>query len=361
MSSFLFNPFSHLPTYNPVGLLSMTGIVNYHGFDLSDLPKLTGKIAVITGGQAGIGREITAQLLLHGIAQVYILARSEGKYIDAKEEWTRRTSLSMSEIEKKTEFISCNLSDIKDVQRAASSLLQKCSRCDILIHNAALPMVPKYTLSPQGIDEVFATNHIGHFVLTNILLPLLERTAAEHGTARIVVTSSMLHLACQHLDLNLLTSPTGIKSPAFVDSAWCYARSKLANILFTRELTRLLQKRGSSKVYANVYYPGNIPTEAMDAWKEMLGNLGGALFKGLFKWTGQTTTDAATTALFLAASKDVEDRDLRGRYFIPIATEDKTTTIAQDKDLAKNLWYWSERKVAETLGEGWQDVNEAGG
>ncbi|KAK5241647.1 hypothetical protein LTR16_009169, partial [Cryomyces antarcticus] len=192
----------------------------------------------------------------------------------------------MSEIEKKTEFISCNLSDIKDVQKAASSLLRKCSRCDILIHNAALPMVPKYTLSPQGIDEVFATNHIGHFVLTNILLPLLERTAAEHGTARIVVTSSMLHLACQNLDLNLLTSPTGIKSPTFVDSAWRYARSKLANILFTRELTRLLQKRGSSKVYANVYYPGNIPTEAMDAWKEMLGNLGGAVVKGLFKWIG---------------------------------------------------------------------------
>ncbi|KAL2356486.1 putative short chain dehydrogenase/reductase [Cryomyces antarcticus] len=339
----------------------MTGIVNYHGFDLSDLPKLTGKIAVITGGQAGIGREITAQLLLHGIAKVYILARSEGKYIDAKEEWTRKTSLSMSEIEKKTEFISCNLSDIKDVQKAASSLLRKCSRCDILIHNAALPMVPKYTLSPQGIDEVFATNHIGHFVLTNILLPLLERTAAEHGTARIVVTSSMLHLACQNLDLNLLTSPTGIKSPTFVDSAWRYARSKLANILFTRELTRLLQKRGSSKVYANVYYPGNIPTEAMDAWKEMLGNLGGAVVKGLFKWIGQTTADAATTALFLAASKDVEDRDLRGRYFIPIATEGKITTIAQDKDLAKNLWYWSERKVAETLGEGWQEVDEADG
>ncbi|KAK5041867.1 hypothetical protein LTR16_011736, partial [Cryomyces antarcticus] len=76
----------------------------------------------------------------------------------------------------------------------------------------------------------------------------------------------------------------------------------------------------------------------------MLGNLGGAVVKGLFKWIGQTTADAATTALFLAASKDVEDRDLRGRYFIPIATEGKITTIAQDKDLAKNLWYWSERK-----------------
>lgn len=71
------NPFAHLPSLNPLTLLRMSGFLTYKGFDLADTPGLSGKVCVITGGQAGIGREIVAQLLLHGISKVYILARTE--------------------------------------------------------------------------------------------------------------------------------------------------------------------------------------------------------------------------------------------------------------------------------------------
>ncbi len=76
--------------------------------------------------------------------------------------------------------------------------------------------------------------------------------------------------------------------------------------------------------------------------------------KGTFWILGQSTTDAAATAIFLAASQEVARGDLKGKYFIPIATEDKTSKIAEDMDLARNLWYWSDSKVAETLGKDWQ-------
>ncbi len=166
-------------------------------------------------------------------------------------------------------------------------------------------------------------------------------------------------MACQELDVSLVTSPTRIKSPASLDSCWRYARSKLANILFTRELAHRLDKKGVETVYVNCFFPGNIPTEAMDTWKQLFGPLGG-LLKGAFQFVGQSATDAATTAIYLAASPEVEEKNQKGKYFIPIATEDKTSTIAENKDLAKNLWYWTDSKVAQTLGKGWQERQPKG-
>lgn len=199
---------------------------------------------------------------------------------------------------------------------------------------------------------------MGHFVLTSILLPKLEWTAAHFGNTRIVMATSSFHMACQEIDFASLTSPTRTKSPPALDSCYRYARSKLANILFTRELTRRLNNKGVDNVYVNCFFPGNIPTEAMDTWKQLLGTLAGSLLKGTFQLVGQSETDAAATAIFLAASDAVVKNGHKGKYFIPIATEDKTGAVAEDKDLAKNLWYWTEHKVAEALGQGWADDEE---
>ncbi len=129
-------PFSHLPSYNPLILFKMTGLINYQGFSLSETPSLQGKVAVITGGQAGIGREVTAQLLLHGIEQVYILARNEYKYNDALKEWSEQRGIATEDGKKRSDFIKCDLSDIEDVRRVADELLSKLDRLDILINNA---------------------------------------------------------------------------------------------------------------------------------------------------------------------------------------------------------------------------------
>ncbi|KAI9780041.1 MAG: hypothetical protein M1839_007023 [Geoglossum umbratile] len=348
-----YNPLSLLPSLNPIALFRMTGFVNFKSFSLSSTPPLDGKVAVITGGQAGIGKEISAQLLLHGISKVYIIARNRSRYLEAKNYWHKSKGLTMDDIERRTEFLACDLGDIKSVGRVGHELLEKLQRLDILINNAALPTVPEYTLSVQGIETIFAVNHVGHFALTNILLPLIESTATAHGDARIIVTSSSLHMGCHEIDFATLTSPTRTRRFAGIDSTYRYARSKLANILFARELTHRLEESGMPNVYTNVYFPGNIPTEAMDTWNELFG-VAGNLVKGAFRFIGQSTTEGAATAIFLAASPEVERRQLRGKYFIPIATEDKTSKIAEDMDVARELWEWTDAKVTETLGRNWQ-------
>ncbi|KAI9838770.1 MAG: hypothetical protein M1837_002336 [Sclerophora amabilis] len=338
----------------------MSGLFTYKGFSLSETPSLHGKVAVITGGQAGIGQEITAQLLRHGISKVYVLARRKQKFEEARSVWAETQALTPEELDRRTEFLQCDLSDIRDVKKVAGQLLSKLERLDILINNAALALTPNYTRSAQGIDAVFATNHVGHFVLTNILLPLLEITASSSAnpkatSTRIVTTTSSVHLGCQAIDLPSLTSSTRPKSPATLDSLYRYARSKLANILFTRQLARRLEKKGVSNVYANCFFPGNIATEATDSWKDLFGAWGGGAIKGLLQLIGQSETDAAATAMFLAASEEVErGPGLKGKYFIPIATEDKTSKVAEDGDLARNLWYWTDHKVEEVLGKGWE-------
>lgn len=388
---------SILPSWNPVSLLQSAGFLTRRRFALSDTPSLMGKVAIVTGGQAGIGREMTAQLLLHGISKVYVLARSESRYVDAKAEWVNKDGLSSEDVDTRTEFVQCDLSDIQDVKKVVDLLKKKLDRLDILINNAGkckpccsltvfptdsgwsryiqrkrkktalkkkknkltkithlgLPPTAAYELSQQGIEKIFATNHVGHFILTNLLLPILEQTSTTHGSARIVVTSSSLHMACQQLDLSLLTSPTRTKSPASLDSCWRYARSKLANILFTSELAKRLEKRGATHVYANAFFPGNIPTDAMDTWKELFGTLFGQLVKGSFGLLGQSPEEAAATAIYLATSDEVQLKNLKGQYFVPIAAAQNPSPTAQDKDLAKNLWYWTDNKVSETLGKGW--------
>ena len=89
----------------------------------------------------------------------------------------------------------------------------------------------------------------------------------------------------------------------------------------------------------------SVPTDAMDTWKDLFGSIGGRAIKGVFQVIGQSTSDAAATAIYLATSKDVETKEQKGKYFIPIAKEDTTSKVAEDKDLAMYLWHWCDDKV----------------
>ena len=128
----------------------------------------------------------------------------------------------------------------------------------------------------------------------------------------------------------------------FRSGIWRYARSKLGNILFTRELSRRLLSDpdpGSKNIYVNSFFPGNIATDQMDAWQQYFGSLIGRMIKWGFSVFGQTLEDAAATALYLAASTEITDGEgVRGQYFIPIAKRCGTSSISQDVQLAKDLW-----------------------
>lgn len=202
----------------------------------------------------------------------------------------------------------------------------------------------QYSRSAQNIDTTFAANCVGHQILVTILLPLLKETIAKtppgDEDARIVVTSSSMHALCQRLDLDLLTTPTGPKVRA-VDGIWRYGRSKLGNILFTKELTRRLAEEAdpvSKRIYVNCFFPGNIVTDQWGGWNDYVGGFIGAIVRALFSLIGQSREDGAATALYLAASREVRDKDQRGQYFIPIAKPYSSTKISCDPGLARNVW-----------------------
>ncbi|KKZ59634.1 hypothetical protein EMCG_05392 [[Emmonsia] crescens] len=251
----------------------------------------------------------------------------------------------------RTEFIHCDLGDMLQVKRAARDIRKRTDRLDILICNAD-PLQHRQTppLSPQPIESIFAANHVDHHILTILLLPLPHSTVTrfpDATSARIVFTISSLHQLCRELDLNLLMpSEEAATESACYDGIWHYGRSKLANILFTRELSRRLTEgalRGvsatgvsaggngngsvdddddeaSKHIYVNSFFPGNIATDQMNIWKRYLGTVLGKAFKMFFSVAGQSARDAAATALYLAASEDIVEGDgVRGQYFVAIA------------------------------------------
>ncbi|KAJ5084281.1 hypothetical protein NUU61_008860 [Penicillium alfredii] len=356
----------------------MTGLFTYRNFDLRDTPALDGRVAVVTVCVFVVSCQITAQLLLHGIAKIFIVARSADKFQIAREEWRQREGISLGENDARVEFVKCDLGNISDVKAAAEKIKHKTDQVHILICNADAGLgVPKeYKRSPQNIEWVFATNCVGHQVLVTLLLPLLKKAllTSSNGDVRVVVTSSSLHLVCRRLDLDQLISPSRIKWPALYDGVWRYGRSKLGNILFVKELSRrLLQDRdpATKHIYVNAFFPGNVVTDQWLGWSAYVGRLVGSLVRLAGTYWGQSLEDGAATALFLATSDEVRDKNHRGQYFVPIATACEPSAMGQDLKLARDLWVnthsnharwladlrlqdWIDAQATETLGVGWQ-------
>ncbi|KAJ5151002.1 uncharacterized protein N7482_010254 [Penicillium canariense] len=296
----------------------MTGIFTYRNFSLQDTPSLDGQVAVIT---------------------VIVVARSEDKFTTAREEWRCRQGISLGEGDTRVDFVKCDLGDIKAVWAAAQQIKQKTEYIHILICNAGLG-IPTTASQPHTIDPVFATNCISHQALTTLLLPHLKKAATTTPRgARVVVTSSSLHLLCRTLDPERLSSPPH-KWPALHDGVWRYARSKLGNILFAKELSRRLLEdedgNPANRVFVNSYFPGNIVTAQWEVWGMYLGPWIGGLVRWLARVFGQSVEEGAATAVYLATSGEVSEGGMRGRYFVPVAKD------------------WIDAQVAETLGADWQ-------
>ncbi|OBI44666.1 oxidoreductase [Mycobacterium kyorinense] len=190
----------------------------------ADLPSFVGRTVVVTGANAGLG-EVTARELARVGAHVILAVRNTGKGDEAA-----------GRMEGDVEVRQLDLQDLSSVRRFADGI----DRVDVLVNNAGI-MATKYALTEDGFEGQIGTNHLGHFALTNLLLPKL--------TDRVVTLSSLMH----HFgyislkDLNWQSRPY---------SAWlAYSQSKLANLLFTRELQRRLDAVGSS-LRALAAHPG---------------------------------------------------------------------------------------------------------
>ncbi|KAJ7237703.1 NAD(P)-binding protein [Mycena haematopus] len=150
---------------------------------IRDIPDLSGKVVLITGGNSGIGYETVKVMLLKG-ATVYLAARSSSKGEAAIVELEKETG-------KRAEFLELDLADLASVRRAAEAFLAKESRLDILFNNGGVMTPPMDLLTAQGYDLQFGTNVLGHFFLTELLLPALTASHAHSSVpARVIHTTS---------------------------------------------------------------------------------------------------------------------------------------------------------------------------
>jgi NAD(P)-dependent dehydrogenase (short-subunit alcohol dehydrogenase family) len=272
--------------------------------------------AVVTGANSGIGLE-TARGLARAGFHVVLLCRNRERAEQAK------ADIDASVDGASTEIVLADLGLQADVRRAAAEIEQRLDRLDVLVNNAGLT-VRKRERTAEGHDQMLAVNHLGPFLLTNLLLPLLERSAPS----RIVVVASDAHkfrkLAVDDLEAER-------RGYGFFGLPR-YGETKLMNILFVHELAKRLEGTG---VTVNAVHPGAVATN-LGAPPKVLMGLAGRFMK--------TPVDGAFTSLVVATDPALDG--VSGGYFAGGKRADgKRSKQARDDALAAELWTRSEALV----------------
>jgi len=285
---------------------------------------LRGSVAVVTGASSGIGR-VTAEKLAESGARVLLACRSEERTTGVVDAIRRAGGDSR--------FVHLDLGDLASVRACASRILEESAPLRLLVNNAGL--AGQRGITASGFELAFGTNHVGHFLLTLLLLDRLR----ESGSARIVnVASQSHHQAKDGIDFEAVRRPT--RSLTGMPE---YAVSKLANVLFTAELARRLGKASSVTSYA--LHPGVVAT---NVWRGLPAPLAWVI-----KHFMLSEEDGAKTSLFCATSDAVADHD--GRYYDD-CRERRPSRMAQDESLAERLFRQSEAWTGVALSGG-RDAN----
>ncbi|KAH9811256.1 hypothetical protein DFH28DRAFT_1085079 [Melampsora americana] len=336
------------------GYLNSNLFYRHERFDLSKIPDLSGRVAIVTGGNTGLGYASCLELVRHG-AKVYMASRNESK-----------AKLSILKIQNqipnaKIEFLQFDLTILSSAKNAAIEFMKKETQLDLLINNAGAMMTP-YELSPDGI-EIQACNTTGHFALTIDLLPILIKTSNQsNSNVRIINVTSMGHYLIRKP--NLLTLD-GLNSKSL--SRWGrYKTSKLTNILFNNELQKRLNH---TKIICLTVHPGLVYTDVFRnlfptrsqfdsinynsfnhilislkligmIWIGFLSFLLSLSFDPLIKAFMSDVNQGALTQLYAATSPEIEIKNLKGAYLVPYGQVGRKSKYAQDLDgkLGEALW-----------------------
>ncbi|XP_010731275.2 retinol dehydrogenase 14 [Larimichthys crocea] len=279
----------------------------------TDLTRLDGKTVLITGGNSGVGKDSAIALAMRG-ARVIIACRDADKAEKAVREIKLRSrSLNVLHME-------LDLANLRSVREFCKSFLQTEKRLDILINNAAMPSVLDWT--DDGFSMCFGVNHLGHFLLTNLLLPRLKECAPSRVVTLTCSTYKYQKLNFQDLNYNLL--------PFFT-----YCRSKLANIYFSQELSRITEGKG---VTSYAVHPGFVQS----GWTCHYSFLFRMLMQVIMWMFFVPCEIGAQTVIYCAVSDEAAKHS--GGYFVDCRPA-TLRPFARDAGVAKKLWEASERLV----------------
>jgi NAD(P)-dependent dehydrogenase (short-subunit alcohol dehydrogenase family) len=278
---------------------------------------MKGKVVVVTGSNVGVGLE-TAVGVAALEATTVLACRNEAKAAAAAAEVTRRTWNDDVHV------VRLDLGDLESVRAAADEIRGRWDRLHVLVNNAGGTWTQRQ-VTAQGFEQTFGVNHLGHFYLTNLLLPRLRDSAPSRVVS---VTSAGHHAARRGMRFDDLQSERGY------EGFEAYCRSKLANLLFTRELARRLE---AGSVTANAVHPGSVRSSfGMDG--DLTGFSGWGL--RLVRPFEIGPRRGAKTSIFLATSPDVADQT--GMYWVR-SKPGHMSRQARDDAAAVRLWDESEK------------------
>ncbi len=281
-------------------------------------PVMTGKVCMVTGGNSGIGKETAAGLAKLG-GTVVIVCRDKTKGEAALAEIRTKSG------NQNVDLTLADLSSMQFVRQLAEDFKRKYQKLHVLVNNAGV-VLTKRLVTPEGFEQTFATNHLGHFLLTNLLLDLIKASAP----ARIINVTSEAHRGS-------IIRFDDLQGEKKYSSFRAYGQSKLANVLFTYELARKLEGTGAT---VNCLHPGVVRTGfGHDSGGVM--SLGIWVISPLF----MSAEKAARAALYLATSPEVEG--VTGKYFRK-TREARSSEESYDVEAAR-LWQVSEELTGLSL------------
>ncbi len=276
---------------------------------MTDFPRMDGKTCLVTGATSGIGLATARALAALG-AQLIITGRNPTRMEQAVAEIRRAADNA------EVHALLADFADLSQVRRLAEAFSERFERLDVLVNNAGAFFLRR-EVTPYGVEKTFLVNHLAPFLLTHLLLDALHRSPE----GRIVNVASEAHRSGE-LNLDDLSMAQGYSG------TMAYRRSKLANILFTRELARRLR---DTAITVNAMHPGVVATRI---WKIGFAPLD-ALVQRVVSWFMLTPEEGADTVVYLAASPEVQG--VSGEYFIqrrPVPP----APAALDDELAQRLW-----------------------
>jgi NAD(P)-dependent dehydrogenase (short-subunit alcohol dehydrogenase family) len=282
---------------------------------------MTGKVTVVTGANQGIGYATAAGLARAG-AEVILLCRSREKGEAARQTIMRETGNA------RLHLIVTDLSSLAETRRAAADIANRWARLDVLVNNAGVVM-PQRTLTADGLETQFATNHLSYFILGNLLLPLLRAS----GAGRLINVSSSLHEKGV-IDFDNLQAERHYDGMPARPGWGQYCHTKLMNVLFSYELARRLP---DTRVTVNALHPGQIATGLVRHTP--------AIFQFFYKRIMPGPEEGARTSLHLATAPEAAGQT--GKYWVdcqPVAS----SPASHDAAAAARLWDVSVRLTGIT-------------
>ncbi|XP_066583553.1 retinol dehydrogenase 12-like [Prorops nasuta] len=306
--------------------------------------RLDGKTVVITGANVGIGKETARDFYRRG-ARVILACRDISKAYEAAED-IKNVPPSKPERDQfkgqpgEVKVCKLNLCSFSSVRECAAHLLETEQAIDILVNNAGIAMCP-FQLTEDGFETQFQTNHLAHFLLTLLLLPKLKGSSSS----RIVNVSAKFHITGR-IDYE------NLNSKKHYDSLGAYARTKLANVLFTRELAHRLKEAKIDGIHVYALHPGMISTELVRHLDSSWFRGARAIFRVISYPFIKTPEQGAQTTIYCCV--DEEAGKETGEYYQECAKTSPSST-AQNKEKAIELW----NKSCEMIGiKPIKDINE---